>query len=228
MKRKETKYVTRPRPGPHKLKNCIPLQVLLRDVLGLVSVGSDARKMIKMGEILVDGKVRKDHKYPVGFMDVVSIPAMKKAYRITIDYKGLKVLECPEKESNVKISMIKNKSLVEKGTLQLNLHDGKNILIPVKNPKKPSKDIYKSGDSLLIELPSQKILDHFKFEKGNYSLMTNGQNRGLFAKIKDIIPTRSREPNKVVCEKDGKEFEAIKDYVFIVGKTKPVITLEGK
>ncbi|NCN39534.1 MAG: 30S ribosomal protein S4e, partial [Candidatus Aenigmarchaeota archaeon] len=47
-------------------------------------------------------------------------------------------------------------------------------------------------------------------------------------KIKDIIPTRSREPNKVVCEKDGKEFEAIKDYVFIVGKTKPVITLEGK
>ena len=73
--------MVRPRPGPHKLNECIPLQILVRDVLKLVDTGSDAKRMIKMGEILVDGKPRKDHKYPAGLMDVVSIPKIKKNYR---------------------------------------------------------------------------------------------------------------------------------------------------
>jgi len=228
MKTKETKYAVRPRPGPHKLNDCIPLQVLVRDVLGLVDVGSDARKMIKMGEIFVDGKPRKDHKYPTGLMDVISIPKTKKNYRINIDYKGPKVIECSDKESNVKLVRINDKTLIREGNVQLNLHDGRNLIIPVKNPKKPTEDVYETGDSLLIELPSQKILEHFKFEKGNLALITGGQNMGIFVNIKNSIKNRSREPNMAICEKNGKEFESIKNYVFIIGKTKPAITLEGK
>lgn len=220
--------MTRPRAGSHKLTECIPLQILVRDVLSLVDTGSDAKRMIKMGEILVDGRARKDHKYPAGLMDLISIPKLKKNYRITIDYKGLKVIECPDKESKTKLVRINNKTLIEKGHVQLNLHDGRNLRIPVKNPKKGTEDVYKSGDSLLIELPSQKIIDHFKYEKGNLGLITSGQNKGMFVKIKEAIKTRSREPNKVICEKDGKEFEGIKDYMFVVGKNKTVITLEGK
>jgi len=201
---------------------------LVRNILGLVNTGSDAKRMIKSGDILVDGKSRKDHKYSAGLMDVISIPKMKNNYRITIDHKGLKVIECPGKESKTKLVRIGDKTLIEKGNVQLNLHDGRNLIVQVKNPKKPTEDVYKTGDTLLIELPSQKILDHFKFEKGNYGLLTGGQNKCVFTKIKQTIETRSREPNKVICEKEGKEFEAIKDYVFIVGKTKPVITLEGK
>ena len=223
-----SKYAVRPRPGPHKLNDCIPLQVLVRDVLGLVDVGSDARKMIKMGEIFVDGKPRKDHKYPTGLMDVISIPKTKKNYRINIDYKGPKVIECSDKESNVKLVRINDKTLIREGNVQLNLHDGRNLIIPVKNPKKPTEDVYETGDSLLIELPSQKILEHFKFEKGNLALITGGQNMGIFVNIKNSIKNRSREPNMAICEKNGKEFESIKNYVFIIGKTKPAITLEGK
>ena len=181
-----------------------------------------------MGEIFVDTIPRKDHKYPAGLMDAVSIPKIKKNYRITVDYKGLKLIECPDKETKTKLVRIEKKTLIKKGYIQLNLHDGRNLTIPVKNPKKATEDVYKSGDSLLIELPSQKILDHFKFEKGNFALIIDGQNIGMFAKIKDMIITRTREPNKVICEIEGKEFEAIKDYVFVVGKTKPGITLEGK
>ena len=195
--------------------------------MGLVDVGSDARNMIKSGEIFVDGRPRKDNKYPVGLMDVVSIPKIGKNYRITIDYKGLKVIEIPEKENKIKLVRINNKTLIKNGNLQLNLHDGRNIIIDIKNPKKPVEDGYKTGDSLLIEIPSQKILDHFKLEKGNFALLTKGQNIGTFAKIKETIETRSREPNKVVCQSDGTEFEAIKDYIFIVGKDKPAITLKG-
>lgn len=219
--------MTRPAPGPHKLKESIPLQILIRDILGLVDTGSDARRMIKMGEIFVDCRPRKDHKYPVGLMDVVSIPKINKNYRVTVDYMGLKLIDCPEKEAKLKLVRIENKTFVDNGNLQLNFHDGRNIIIPVKNPKKPTEDVYTTGNSLLIELPTQKIMEQFKLEKGNYALMISGQNVGLFSKVKEIIETRSREPNKVICEKDGKEFEAIKDYVFIVGKTKPAISLEG-
>jgi len=201
---------------------------LVRNILGLVDTGSDAKRMIKSGEILVDGKSRKDHKYSVGLMDVISIPKMKKNYRISIDYKGLKVIECPDKESKTKLVRIEDKTLIEKGNVQLNLHDGRNLIIPVKNPKKPTEDVYETGDSLLIELPSQKILEHFKFEKGNLALITGGQNMGIFVNIKNSIKNRSREPNMAICEKNGKEFESIKNYVFIIGKTKPAITLEGK
>jgi small subunit ribosomal protein S4e len=227
IKKKEAAYVAKPRAGPHKIERSIPLQVLLRDFTQTVDTGTDAKKMIKMGEVHVDGRPRKDQKYPTGFMDVISIPGMKKDYRVIIDYKGLKVIDCPSKESKKKLVKIIDKSLIKRGQLQLNTHDGRNIPVKVKNAEKPKEDVYKSGDSLVIELPNQKILEHLKFEKGNLVLITGGQNKGTFAKIKEIITTRSREPNKVLCEKDGKEFEAIKDYIFVVGKNKPIITLEG-
>lgn len=224
IKKKENTYVAKPRAGPHKIERSIPLQVLLRDFVGIVDTGSDAKKMIKMGEIHVDGRPRKDQKYPTGFMDVISIPEMKKDYRLIIDHKGLKVIDCPSKENKKKLVKIINKTLIKNGQIQLNTHDGRNIPIKIKKPK---EDVYKSGDSLVIELPSQKILEHVKFEKSRLVLITGGQNKGTFAKIKEIITTRSREPNKVICEKEGKEFEAIKDYVFVIGEKKPLISLEG-
>ena len=55
------------------------------------------------------------------------------------------------------------------------------------------------------------------------AVIIGGQNMGTMVKVKKIIVTRSREPNKVVCLKDGDEITAIKDYVFVVGKKKPVI-----
>ena len=36
----------------------------------------------------VDGRVRTDPKFPLGLFDVLSIPKIKKNYRIMIDVKG--------------------------------------------------------------------------------------------------------------------------------------------
>jgi small subunit ribosomal protein S4e len=121
--------------------------------------------------------------------------------------------------------------LTKSGVLQLNLHDGRNVLIEGEKSKKTkkvkkTKEDYKTGDSILIELPSQKIIDHLRMEEGMLGIITGGQNVGELVKIKKVIITRSREPNKVLCEKEGKKFEAIKDYVFVVGKTKPSIKIE--
>jgi small subunit ribosomal protein S4e len=227
IRKKLIKWTVSPRPGPHKRSECIPLAVLARDVLELVDTGRDAKRLIKAGEILVDGKTRKDQKYPVGFMDVIEVPSVKKVYRAVVTAKGIEVFEVPAKEAKLKICKIMDKTVLPGGNVQLNMHDGRNIIVKVKNPKTPKEDIYKTGDSLLIELPTQKIVEHVKMEKGSLVMITGGQNKGNTAVIKEMITTRSREPNKMVCERDKKTFESIKEYAFVIGGKKPLVSMGG-
>ncbi len=219
--RKSRPWVVKPNPGPHKKNESFPLVVALRDVLKLVDTRADGDKMISSREVLVDGKYRRSYKYPIGFMDVLQIPKMNKTYRVVSSKHGLKLVEISGKESNLKLSRIQNKTLVKKGRLQLNLHDGRNILVELKG----KKDSYSSGDSVLIELPSQKIVEHIKLENNNLGLIIGGQNQGELVKVKGLVKTRSREPNKVNCDLRGREFASVKDYVFMVGSNKPAITV---
>jgi len=210
-------WVVTPSPGPHPKEESIPLLVIVRDILGIVETAKDAKKIIKMGEIFVDGKSRKDHKFPVGLMDVIEIPKMEKIYRVVPFKHGLKLIEIPKKEAKLKLCRINNKTTVRGGKIQLNLHDGRNILV--------EKDVYKTGDSILIEIPEQKIVDHVKMEKGNMAIIIGGENRGKVVKVEEVIVTRSREPNKAICLHENEKIITIKDYVFMVGKDKPLIKI---
>jgi len=222
MPKKEKKWIVTPKPGPYKKFESIPLLIIIRDQLKLAENVKEVNRIIKTKEVLVDGKPRIDRKYPVGLFDVINIPKIDKQYRVVPSHTGLKLIEVPKKEANLKLARIKNKTMTKGGILQLNLHDGKNILLDKKDDKK----VYNTGDSLLLELPGQKIVEHIKMEKETTAILTAGQNMGNIAKIKEIIMTRSREPNKILCIKDEREFEAIIDYVFVVGKNKPVIKIE--
>jgi small subunit ribosomal protein S4e len=217
VEKKASKWVVRPSPGPHKKFESLPLQIVLRELLKLAETAKEAKTPIKRGDVLVDGKIQKDHRYPAGLMDTISIPKIKKYFRVTLDVNGLKLLEITEKEASVKLCRINGKTIVKKGKTQLNLHDGRNILV--------DKNIYNTGDSIVIELPSQKIVDHVKMEEGNIGLLTSGKNSGKLATIKKIIVVRGREPNKTICEIEGKAVEAMKDHVFVVGEKKPVVAL---
>jgi len=216
--KKAYKWTVSPRPGPHKKFESIPLQILVRDILKLAETGKEAKAIIHQGEVFVDGKIRKDHAYPVGLMDVIVIPKLKKYFRVVPFIKGLKLVEIPEKESKYKISRIVGKTVVKKGKMQLNLHDGKNILV--------DKGVYRTGDSLLVEVPTQKILEHVKLEKGNVGLIIKGKNSGKHVVIKEIIKVRSREPNKIICEIEDKEVEVREDYVLVTGERNPLVTVE--
>ncbi len=216
--KKVKKWVVSPRAGPHPKFYCIPLQILVRDILKLVETGKEARTIIKKGEILVDTKPRKDHAYPVGLFDVISMPRTKQNYRVVPDVKGLALVEIPEKEADKKICKIENKTILKKGKLQLNLHDGKNLLTDNKD--------YKTGDSILIELTSLKILQHLALEKGNIGIVSEGANVGRIGKIVDIVPGKMKEDVKVVCEIEGKTQEILKERFVVIGKDKPLVTVE--
>jgi len=216
--RKGNKWVVAPRAGPHKKFESVPLQVLLRDVLKIDDKGKDIRTIIKKGEIIVDGRKRKDHAYPVGLFDIVSIPALGKTYRAVPSKKTMSFIEIPSSEAKVKICRIQNKKTIGAGKVQLNLHDGKNILV--------EKDEYKTGDSLLVEVPSLKIVEHVRLEKGAIGMVSRGKDSGSIGKVKEIIVTATKDPTKLIYEKDDGEAESLKDRFFVIGKNKPLITVK--
>ena len=217
MPKKVKTWVTSPKPGPHKKFESIPLQIIVRDILKLAETGKEARTIINRGEILVDGKPRKDNGYPVGLFDVIAIPTTKQFYRVVTSGHGLTVITISEEEAKVKICKIDDKTIVKKGKMQLNLNDGKNIL--VEDGK------YKPGDSLLVELPTLKIKEHMKLVKGNVGIIIKGKNSGVTCEIKEILSGKFKQPSRVIYDSEGKSAEVLKDNFVVVGKEKPLITV---
>ncbi len=224
LPRKVAKFTVRPLPGPHPMDESIPLLLIVRDQLKYADNRREAKKIIKMGKILIDGRVRKEEKFPVGFMDVVSLPDANENYRVLFDRKG-RVKLYPTDNPDVKLCKIKNKTVVKGGHIQLNLHDGRNILIKVSDPTKADEDVYKTGDSLLISIPNQEIKAHIPLEVGKLVYITAGKHVGEIGKLVDI-EKRGIYPDIVTIETpDGEKFKTIKDYVFVIGEDEPIIKL---
>jgi len=205
IERKTKKFIISVR-GPHPKNLSIPLLIFVRDIIRIAETNKEAKMIIKKGEILVDGKKRKDTKYGIGLLDVIEIPALKKAWR-AVPKNGLSFIEIPEKEAKLKICKIIDKKVLKGNRLQMNLHDGRNVLTNEK---------YSTHDSILIELPEQKIIDHIKFEEGSLALVFRGKNAGKIAKIKKI------EGNRIWLGEE-KTSEVPKNLVIVVGKDKPLI-----
>ncbi len=208
LKKKEKKWVVRPSPGPHPLNKCIPLLVLIRDVLKYAQTYNEAKKVIKDGKIIVDKRAIKNHKHPVGLMDVIEIPTIKKTFRVNVNRHGLYIEEIKPEESIRKLCRIQRKKIVKKGITQICLHDGRNILV--------DKDVYKTGDSVMITLPDQKIIKHFKMEKGEKGKIISGKNIGISGTIKAVYKRKSMlEKSRIILEAAKKNIETSRDYVLV-------------
>ena len=77
-------WTVRPNPGPHPLEKCLPLAIIVRDVLRYAKTLREARYVIGQGHIKVDGRVRRDYKYPVGLMDVIEIVPTGELYMSSV------------------------------------------------------------------------------------------------------------------------------------------------
>lgn len=81
-------YAPRPSPGPHKLRECLPLIVFLRNRLKYAMTRREVTSIMMQRLIKVDGKVRTDSTYPAGFMDVIQIEKTGENFRLIYDVKG--------------------------------------------------------------------------------------------------------------------------------------------
>ena len=226
--RKEYVWTVKPKPGPHPISLCIPLVLLVRDILGFAKTRKEAKTIVSKERVKVDGKAQREELFPIGLMDIVSIPDIKKDYRVLPSEKGLILHPIEKDEAKFKLCRIENKTITKGGHVQLNLHDGTNMLIPVKDPKKPEKDVYQTLDVLKLSIPDQEFLDHIKLNVGVAAMIIGGKNVGKYGKITAIEekPGQKRRELLVTIEdKNGNSFQTILNFVFIVGDAEPCTSL---
>ena len=205
LTRKTDVWISRPRPSGHPIERSMAIGVILRDVLGVAQSMREAKRALATRKIKVDGRIVTDMRRGVGIMDVLSIG--DDHYRCILDGNGkLRYNSISAKEADQKICRIDGKTTIKGGVTQLNLHDGRNILID-----KPNK--YNTRDSLVIDVNSQKVKSHLKFENGANCYLIGGSHIGSIATMNEYIVKRSSKDNEVIFE----DFGTIEDHVFIVG-----------
>jgi small subunit ribosomal protein S4e len=215
LKRKITVWVTKQSPGPHSVERSMPATLVLRDMLKVCDTAKEAKRIIGNREVLIDGKPLRSHKMPIGFMDVLTIPKSNKNYRMLLTDKGkFTLVEITEAESKWKLCRLQNKTTVSNGRVQLNMHDGRNIVL--------DKNEYKTGDVLKIDLNGQKVSSSYPLAPGALAMITDGPHAGKTAVVSECIMRRGSAANVVKFE-DGTE--TVRDSVFVIGKQKSAIKL---
>ncbi|NHJ87391.1 MAG: 30S ribosomal protein S4e [Asgard group archaeon] len=224
--RKKHKFVYKADPGPHGALDSMPLGILLRDVLKEVETSRELRYILNRKLVSVDGRVVKNLKFPVGLMDVISISEINKSFRILPhELHVMMPYEIKKASSDVKACQIKNKTTIKGGIVQLNLHDGRNILLP---KEEGIEQKYRTRDTVIIKLPSQEIVEHYPFEEGKYAIITQGRNVGKHGTIKNFQWRFGPRASTVTITTDkGEEVQTTPEYIFVIGDKGPFWGADG-
>ena len=210
IKRKTAKFVIKPRGA---LKSGMPLGFVLRDILGYARTLREARNILRQKEVLVDEVKRKDVKYSVGIMDTLRFPELKTAFRMVLGKnKKLGLIKISGDEALTKVCKVKNKTIIKGRKIQLTMHDGSNII--------SDKSDYKTGDSLLVELPKHAIKNWIKLEKGALVYLTGGNHAGRVGKVEGV------DSERVVVKLGEEVIETAKKFSMAIGTEKPLCTVE--
>ena len=217
------KYFFKTTGGPHPKDFCLPLGHVLRDLLKITNNSKESKFIVNKKGVVIDGVPRKDLHFPIGLMDVIELPEINKAYRILASKNhGLMISEITKEESKFKLCRINNITTVKGGIQQLNLHDGRNILIK-KGKKK--EIIYKTRGTLKISIPSQEIMDYFEFKEDVQGMIYRGAHTGVSGKISKLTKRFGVNASLAQITTSSGEINTSYDYVFVIGKKDPVIDL---
>ena len=225
--RKELPWIVKPSSGPHSLQSCLTLTLVLRDILGVADTRKEGKLILSGSKVQVNGKVRRKDDFPVGLMDVISMPDSNKHYRVMPSHKGLILTPISKEEASFKLVRVEDKSTVKNG-VQILLHDGTNRLIKVADPKNPKEVTYETFDILKITYPDDQVALTLKTKEGNVAIITGGKNIGKQGKIIEIEKTEAKKRRQalvVIEDAQGARYQTILDFIFTIGENEPLIGL---
>jgi len=226
-------WAPRPATGPHKLRECLPLSLVLRNRLRYSLTRRETVMIVLRRLVQVDHQVRTDLNYPAGFQDVISIPKTSETFRVMLDTKGRFVLHriTPE-EASYKLLRVQRITTGSKANAGRNpFHAGQAGAVPlaVTHDGRTIRFVdpaVKVHDSIKFDIKSGRPEGHVKFDVGNLAMVTKGANIGRVGTIAAI----DRHPGSfdIVHLKDrkGNTFATRIGYVFVIGdNTKPWVSL---
>ncbi|MBB46828.1 MAG: 30S ribosomal protein S4e [Thaumarchaeota archaeon] len=218
INRKDKRFVITVRPGSHPKNNSIPSAVLLRDTLNIVTTLREAKSSIYAGKVKVDGVIQKSLHHSIGLMDVVELENANDIYRLVPkNGQTLFPIKINENEKSKKLVKVKSKTSIRGGRTQLGFHDGRTVITDT------SANV---GDTCLLQIPEQKILDVIKFEKNSQVIIIKGTNAGRVGTINEIKEGTFTLPKRISLLIDDNTVEIPAHITMAIGKEKPIIQIE--
>lgn len=212
-------WAPRPSTGPHKLRECLPLILILRNRLHLALTAHEVSLILRDRKVFVDGKVRCDAGYPVGFMDVLEIPEAQKLFRVLYDVKGrFTLIPIKKEESEYKLCRVKNLMKGKEGIPYIVTNDGRTIRFP-----HPS---IKINDTVKLNLKTGKVDSFIGLNVNTMAYVTGGSNCGRIGSITRIEKHAGSYTMVHLTDKEGNQFITRIDNVFAIGESgSPLVTI---
>lgn len=177
--------------------------------------------MDKEGGFKVDNKIRRDSKFPVGVMDVVTVVKTNESYRVLYDVKGrFTLVKVKDSESKFKLLKVKRKAVGPNKIPYIVTNDSRTIRFP--NP-----DI-NVGDTIKYDLEKGQITGIISNEPGKMCYITGGNNIGRVGQIMHVERHLGSFDIVHVRDANGKTFATRKSNAFIIGDKKSWISLPEK
>ena len=218
INRKDKRFVITVRPGSHPKNNSIPSAVLLRDTLNIVNTLREAKSSIYGGKIKVDGVIQRSLHHSIGLMDVIELVGIDDIYRLVPQNGHILIpIKINKNEKSKKLVKVKNKTSMKGGKTQLSFHDGRTMI---------SDTNVNVGDTCLLQIPEQKILDVIKFEKNSKVIIIKGNNAGRIGTINEIKEGTFTLPKRIILLIDDKTVEIPANLTMAIGTDKPVIQIK--
>ena len=160
LSRKGTKYVAR---ASSNIMDSVPIVIAVRDMLKLASTSAEVKRMIHNKQLKLNGQIVHDIHQSIKLFNIFEAD---KSYILTI----LPTLKFSFEHSSSKDRLCKivSRRLVSSGKIQLNLHDGTNVI---------GKENMKKGDTLYLD-SSNKVKSHKSIEKGASVFIASGKYAG--------------------------------------------------
>ncbi|MBS3098970.1 hypothetical protein J4462_02050 [Candidatus Pacearchaeota archaeon] len=165
IQRKGTKYVVRPLSH---LDNSVPVAVAVRDMLKLAKTLKEVKYMIQNKLLKINGREVKDYRESIKLMNIFEAD---KIYFLSLTPNGK--FQFKETKEKTRYCKVLNKTLLKGKNVQLNLHDGSNII---------TKDKINTHDTLVLD-EKNKLSKHIPMEKGKICFIISGKYLGKHGKI---------------------------------------------
>lgn len=223
-------WAPRPSTGPHKMRECLPLSIILRNRLKYSLTRRETNAIVMRKKIKVDGKVRTDLNYPAGFMDIVSIPDTEENFRLLYDVKGrFSLVKVDSDEAQYKLCRIVKVGRGSKASIgRIPGLAGQKGVIPYVvthcgRTIRFADPLIKVHDTVKLDIATGKVTEIIKFGVGTLAMISGGKNVGRVGQITH----RDRHPGGFdivhLVDQRGNDFATRLGNVFVVGSNKKAL-----
>ncbi|KAF7679676.1 40S ribosomal protein S4-C [Astathelohania contejeani] len=139
----------------------------------------EMRIILRDNAIKINNRIRTDPKFPVGFMDVVTIDKADESYRLLYTTSGkFHLHRINSEEAEIKLCKVIGRTIKDGDIPYIYTSDGSTF-------RYVDPDI-KVNDTVKVNLITRRVVDYIPFEIGKMCYVTKGRNMGCVGVITNI------------------------------------------